>query len=196
MKQCVRLRSMKRRQVARSEFSIATSTLRPPTLLTRMSMGRPSASALWQRSSHTAGSAISAAKGPGFSIALPHLVGGSGKRVRIARDKHDIGAGLCGRKRNHAAEPPAAPCDKYAFAVQPELVEHRHVADPTRFVACSFILWRLPAMHQSLATGDFDLCVFSGPSKRAAATLSNCWPIVWARFLPRAPNVANIGRSQ
>jgi hypothetical protein len=85
---------------------------------------------------------------PGFATALAHLGGGSGKRVRIARDKHDIGASLCGCERNRSAESPAAPRDKDAFAVQPELVEHRHFRRSPRVrVAHSFSRWRLPAKH-------------------------------------------------
>ena len=81
----------------------------------------------------TVGSAMSATKVQALRPRRPHLVGGSGKRVRIARDEHDIGARLCRGERNRSAEPPASPRDKHAFGVQPELVEHRHVADPSRF---------------------------------------------------------------
>ena len=69
-------------------------------------------------------------EGPDFSIAFAHFVGGSRKRVRIARDKHHIGAGFCGGKRNRAAEATAASRDKNTFAVEPELVEHRHIRGP------------------------------------------------------------------
>jgi hypothetical protein len=77
-------------------------------------------------------------EGPGFSAALAHLVGSPGKRVRIARDKHDVGARLCSRERNRSPEPSASPSDKNAFAVEPELVEHHHVADPYRFCRVFF----------------------------------------------------------
>jgi hypothetical protein len=63
---------------------------------------------------------------------------GSGKRVWIARDEHDVGASLRRRKRNRPAEAPASPGDEDAFAVEPELVEHRHVEDPSRFCRVFF----------------------------------------------------------
>ena len=135
-------------QVARSEFSIATSTLRPPTLLTRISIGAPFAERASAKILAGRGFGNIRHEGPDFSTAFPHLVSGSRKRVGIARDKHDIGARLCGRERNRSAEPPASPRDKDAFAVQPKSVEHRHVADPSRF--CRAFLQRMaPAREAS-----------------------------------------------
>jgi hypothetical protein len=39
---------------------------------------------------------MSAAKVQAFRLALPHLVGRSGKGLRIARDEHHIGASFRG----------------------------------------------------------------------------------------------------
>ncbi len=72
---------------------------------------------------------------PRFASALAHLLRGSGKRVRIARDKHDVGARLRRRQRDRPAKPAAAAGDQNAFAVQPELVEHSHASVPLALVA-------------------------------------------------------------
>ena len=65
-------------------------------------------------------------KGPGLAPALPHLVGGFCKRLRIARVQHDVGAGLGRGKRDHPPEAAAAAGDEQALAVQPESIEHVH----------------------------------------------------------------------
>ena len=65
-----------------------------------------------------------------MALAFAHLAGGPGERVGIARDKHDVGARLRGRKRDRPAEAAAAPRDQNALAVQSEAIEHGHVAIP------------------------------------------------------------------
>jgi hypothetical protein len=94
-------------------------------------------------------------EGPGFSIALPHLVSRSGEGLRIARDKHDIRPGIRCSQRNRSAEPPAAPGDKNAFAVQPELVEHAHDAIPYRF--CRLLILAVGAGLKSIRASQWRL---------------------------------------
>src|SRR3984957_11276415 len=160
MKQCVRLTSMKRCQVARSEFSIATSTSRPPTLLTRISMGRPWASAFRQRSSQIAGSATSATNVQAFR---PRSRTSSAVRPSASGS---LATSMTSAPASAAAIAIARPNPRLPPVTRMHLPSSRNWSStvmsqtPFVFVAHSFSRWRLCAKHRSLATGHFDLCAF------------------------------------
>src|SRR5262245_59997496 len=126
MKQWVRLRSTKVRHVLRSVFSIATSRLRPPTLLTRTSMEPASAKDTLAETRAGLGLGYVGGKGPNLPPPLAHFIGGPCLCVRIAGVQHDVGARFRRRERNDPAEAAAATGDEQALVVQSEAVEHVH----------------------------------------------------------------------
>ena len=171
MKQWVRLRSMKRRQVARSDFSIATSTLRPPTLLTRMSIG-----ALRR---------APAGKDPRRPRDRRYRRRRSRPFDRVRAPRPRFAASASGSRATSMTSAPASAAASAIARPNPRLppVTRMHLPSsrnwsstvmsqtPLVLVAHSFSRWRLRAKHRSLATEHFDLCAFSAPTRRAAASL-------------------------
>ena len=129
---------MKRCHVARSASSIATSTLRPPTLLTRISIGGSLGEHAPAKILAPRGLGDVGGKGPGLAPAFAHFSGGPGEGVGIARDKDDVGAGFGSGERDLPPEPAAAARNEDALAVQSEAIEHGHVGIP----------WFLPVRSQ------------------------------------------------
>ena len=127
----------------RSVSSMATSRLRPPTLLTRMSIGPASASTRSQSVSHVAGSAISAAYAQTLAASISRPLPRFLQDPRgIAGLQHDIRTGIRQRQRYDATKASASAGYERAFPVETKSIEnvHRNPPPAARLVAIVIII--------------------------------------------------------
>ena len=125
---------------SRSVFSIATSRLRPPTLLTRMSIGPASASTRLQMVFASLGVGDVGSEGPCLAAAFTYLIGGLCQVPRrLARSRMTSAPASAAARAIIAAEPAAAAGNEETFAVQTEAIKHAHEFLPRRFLPMTIL---------------------------------------------------------